>query len=422
MGFDVAEIRGRYTSITNGWTYLNAYECPQLPERVSAALARGMREAALVHVPEPVTAAGAHRRSISRLPTSYSTEFAQSARRAVADLVGVSSAGIVLGPSRIALATRLQQACGLYSLADATGTRGRHSKTKPAHVVVTARGNAVRTPLETGLLEADQVGIAEPDLGTGEIPAWQFTQLVSPATRLVTVDAANPYIGACHDIPRIAATVREQSSALVLVDATAVAPYRAVQVSDFDADILLIDCGKLGGPQVAALAFRDPELLATLDTRYFPADVSPGLLAGVAETIDLHSQMIPQVRGTRRKRLAAGMPQVWEHFAGMAQYLTDSLDSMHALHVFGISGELADLQEEQCDRLPVATFCIPGVPAATILDRLYSQGIVATATPADPVLQAMGLDAHEGAVTVSLAAFNTTQDIDQLLRALASLA
>ena len=38
MAYDVASVRGLYTSLSDGWTYLNAHDCPQIPERVSAAV------------------------------------------------------------------------------------------------------------------------------------------------------------------------------------------------------------------------------------------------------------------------------------------------------------------------------------------------------------------------------------------------
>lgn len=38
--YDVFSVRGLYTSLGDGWTYLNAHDCPQIPERVSAAVAR----------------------------------------------------------------------------------------------------------------------------------------------------------------------------------------------------------------------------------------------------------------------------------------------------------------------------------------------------------------------------------------------
>ena len=43
MVFDVARVRGLYTSLGDGWTYLNAHQLPQVPERVSSGVASAFR-------------------------------------------------------------------------------------------------------------------------------------------------------------------------------------------------------------------------------------------------------------------------------------------------------------------------------------------------------------------------------------------
>ena len=55
MVFDVARVRGLYTSLGDGWTYLSAHAQPQIPERVSSAVARGFRQAPVVEYVEPNT-------------------------------------------------------------------------------------------------------------------------------------------------------------------------------------------------------------------------------------------------------------------------------------------------------------------------------------------------------------------------------
>lgn len=58
MVFDVARVRGLYVSLSDGWTYLNAHESPQIPEKVSGAVARSFRMAPSVAQVEPST--GSH--------------------------------------------------------------------------------------------------------------------------------------------------------------------------------------------------------------------------------------------------------------------------------------------------------------------------------------------------------------------------
>lgn len=72
--------------------------------------------------------------------------------------------------------------------------------------------------------------------------------------------------------------------------------------------------------------------------------------------------------------------------------------------------------------MPRLTFVVHNVPAETVQQRLAANGLVTTVSPNDPLLNAMGVADAGGAVTIGLAPFNTTNDIDQLTRVVASLA
>lgn len=63
-----------------------------------------------------------------------------------------------------------------------------------------------------------------------------------------------------------------------------------------------------------------------------------------------------------------------------------------------------------------------GVPAPTVYERLFDNGIVTTLTRPTPLLTDMGLEEIGGGVTVGLGPFNTYQDIEQVMRVVASLA
>ena len=94
MSFDVAGVRGLYTSLSDGWIYLNAHDCPQVPERVSAAVSRSFRMATAVSRPEP--AGGTHSKPSSGCPEGRAQ--LDDAAVAVADLVGATPERVVLGP------------------------------------------------------------------------------------------------------------------------------------------------------------------------------------------------------------------------------------------------------------------------------------------------------------------------------------
>ena len=152
MAFDVASIRGLYTSLGDGWTYLNAHDAPQIPERVSAAVSRSFRLSASVALPEP--GAGTHSREQLGRPEGES--YVQQARSAVADLVGAAPGRVVLGPSLPALYASLVVALKPLFRRDSS-------------LVL----NGVDRPELTGALARIDAPTkyAQADLATGDLPA-----------------------------------------------------------------------------------------------------------------------------------------------------------------------------------------------------------------------------------------------------------
>lgn len=416
MAYDVASVRGLYTSLSDGWTYLNAHDCPQVPERVSAAVARSFRMATAVAAPE--VNAGSHSRRAWGRPEGET--FVASARHAVADLVGATAERVVLGPSLPVV---------YASLVTAMRPLFRYDS------------SLVVSPLDAPALTAAvrrapaKVRTAHADLGTGELPAWQYAQLIDGSTRLVTLPAAHSLLGTVAPVSQIVDQVRERSRAWVLVDATAYAPYHAVDFDDWGADAIGIDLGALGGPHLAALVVRDTAMFKRMealsgDDRVTGAaklqlDVSPALAGGAAALVDHVADLVPghAGRATRRARLTRSMEQMTVYLDGLRDDLYTFLGTLPAVHIFGVTGEAAS--EASTDRLPRLTFGVRGVPSATVYERLFDNGIVTTLTTpqqATPLLAEMGIEEMGGAVTVGLGPFNTEADVEQLIRVVASLA
>ena len=416
MAYDVASVRGLYTSLSDGWTYLNAHDCPQVPERVSAAVARSFRLATAVAAPE--VNAGSHSRKAMGRPEGEA--FVASARHAVADLVGASAERVVLGPSLPVL---------YASLVTAMAPLFRHDS------------SVVLSPLDALALTAAlrrapaKVRTAQADLGTGEVPAWQYEQLIDGATRLVSLPAAHPQLGTVSSVAQIVDRVRDRSRAWVVVDASAYAPYHAIDCDEWGADIVGLDLGTLGGPHMAALVVRDTAMFKRLealtgDERLSGAaklqlDVSPGLAGGAAALVDHLANLVPHDggRSTRRARLVKAMGETSLYLDGLRDDLYTFLGTLPAVHILGVTGEAASEASE--DRLPRLTFGVQGVPSKTVYERLFDNGIVTTFTApeqATQLLTEMGIEEMGGAVTVGLGPFNTEADVEQLIRVVASLA
>jgi selenocysteine lyase/cysteine desulfurase len=72
-------------------------------------------------------------------------------------------------------------------------------------------------------------------------------------------------------------------------------------------------------------------------------------------------------------------------------------------------------------RIPVVSFALHKVPAERVVQRLADNGILAIADESSRVLDVLGANDIGGAISVGLAHYSTTAEVDQLVRALASL-
>ncbi|MEZ2121886.1 MULTISPECIES: aminotransferase class V-fold PLP-dependent enzyme [unclassified Corynebacterium] len=416
MALDVARVRGLYVSLSDGWTYLNAHELPQIPERVASGVATAFRTSA--SAAQSQVATGTHGLTAPG-GELIGGAHATAARRALADLVGASADRVVLGPNRDVL---------LRSLADAVRPRLRRGGSVILSRFADPSLNGPFTALGAG--EGVTLRWAEPDLGTGEWPAWQYRELVDGSTRLVVVNAAHRLLGTVAPVREIAETVHSRSRAWVLVDASAIAPYRGIDMDEWGADIVLVDCAAFGGPQISALVFRDTTMFPRLDAIWDGApensaaklELGPlptGLLGGVAPAVDHLADLKENARGSRRNRLIASTGELEDYMHFLSLHLIDSLQWLGRLHLLGITGETAGDVYRQ-DRVPRVSLVVPGVAAEVVQQRLLANRLITTVSPSDPLLEQMGAWEAGGSVTVALGPFNTTADIDQLTRAVAS--
>ncbi|MBC3186624.1 aminotransferase class V-fold PLP-dependent enzyme [Corynebacterium sp. zg-331] len=398
MGYDVAGVRGLYSALGDGWTYLNAHEQPQIPERVIAGVARAFRTA-----PTPIRSDGPSRHGhAARLEGDLHV---QAARVAVADLVGATPERVVLGSSLEVLYRNLLT-CMKPML--------RHGSS-----AVVSRLD--RPELSQALVDAiPDVRWAEPDLATGELPAYQYTELVDRSTRLATIPAAHDLVGVVTPVKEIVDAAHQLARLWVLVDASAYAPYRLLDAGEWDADIIALDLAALGGPQLGALIFRDERMIRRLERPERLEDpISAGLAGGVPALVDHLASLATGARGSRRERLRYSMDHLDYYLSDLGRDLVFFLGSLPSVHIVGVSGEAA--AEAHVDRVPRISFAVRDVPARAVYQRLLDNDLYTTMTPHTPLLEAMGIEEIGGAVTVSLAPFSQGHDVDHLTRVVASL-
>lgn len=397
MAYDVARVRGLHPSLGDGWVHFDAPAGMLIPDSVATTVSTAFRRSGASTV-------GAHpsaRRSAAVL---------DAAREAVADLVNADPGGVVLGADRAVL---------LSLLAEASSSRAGLG-----YEVIVSRldDEANIAPwLRAAHRYGAKVKWAEVDIETGELPTWQWESLISKSTRLVAVNSASGTLGGVTDLRAMTKLVHDVG-ALVVVDHSAAAPYRLLDIRETDADVVTVNAHAWGGPPIGAMVFRDPSVMnsfGSVSTNPYatgPARLEIGvhqfgLLAGVVASIEYLAALDESARGSRRERLAVSMQSADAYLNRVFDYLMVSLRSLPLVMLIG-------RPEAQ---IPVVSFAVHKVPADRVVHRLADNGILAIANTGSRVLDVLGVNDVGGAVTVGLAHYSTMAEVDQLVRALASL-
>ncbi|AKS31207.1 cysteine desulfurase-like protein [Mycolicibacterium goodii] len=397
MAYDVARVRGLHPTLGDGWVHFDAQSGMLVPDAVATTVSTAFRGS----MPSALGPHPSARRSAAVLA---------AARQAVADLVNADPRGVVLGPDRAHLLT---------SLAEASSSRVGLGY----EVVVTRLDDEAN--IAPWLRAANRYGAkvkwAEVDIETGELPSWQWEGLIDKPTRLVAIASASSTLGTVTDLREVTKLTHEVGG-LVVVDHSAAAPYRLLDVNEIEADVVALNAVGWGGPPIGALVFRDPGLIDSFGSVSLnPYATGParlelgvhqyGLLAGVVASIEYLSNLDETASGTRRERLEISMQSAGVYMSRLFDYLQTSLRSLPLVMVIG-SPETS---------IPVLSFAVRDVPAERVVQRLADNGVLAIANASSRVLDVIGVNDIGGAVTIGLSHYSTTAEVDQLVRALASL-
>ena len=420
MPYDVAFTRGLYSSLSDGWIYLNGHSAPQIPEKVSSAVATAFRTSAQIVDAEPVT--GSHSRALQQGLLAGSHHVG-SAKKAIADMVGARPDCVFLGPNRESLVAGFIRAMRRRVVRRGAGVVLASSLSSSMYDVALDAVGAHGGVGAQGVQGPVDVRVALADLGSGYVDEQQFVDLVDGSTRLVFIPAAHSLVGTVTDVQAIADIVRSKSRAWTLVDASMLAPYRPINIETLGVDALVVDCAAFGGPQVSALVLRDTSMLKRLEPVGGSLEhgaLSSGLLGGVSAMVDHLASLGGELVGTRRRRLAGALEATAAYVDELNEQLLFALQNLSHVHVVGVSGDAVD-SPPPAGRIGRASFVVPGVDADTVHRRLLNNGVVTEVSPTDRLLEAMGATEAGGSISIGLAPYNTASDITALARALASL-
>ena len=336
MIYEVGPIRATFPALGDGYAYLDSAAGTQMPERVID------------------TIAAAHRAGLSNIgavfPASHrSAEIVAQCRRAVADLVGGTPDGVVLGPDMTTITYRVA-----YAMAKTW---------RPGDEVVVSRLDHdanIRPWVQAAASARATVRWAEIDADTGELPTEQYQELVGERTKLVALTAASNILGSRPDVEAISA-IAHRMGALTYVDGVHATPHGPVDAKAWGADFYATSAYKWCGPHVGAVVAR-PALLECLHPdklvpapngvpERFETGAPFADYAGVTAAVEHLASLTPDLGLSRRKHLLASMDLVQTYERQLFSVLLEGLGEMSHVTLYG----------RAANRAPTTYFRVAGI-------------------------------------------------------------
>jgi cysteine desulfurase family protein (TIGR01976 family) len=408
--FDVASIRSRFPALSvthegRPFVYFDGPGGTQVPATVIDAVSRYYRESNANH-------------GGSFLTSQRSDAISEEAHAAVADLLGVDADEITLGPNMTTLTFHLSRSIvAAMKPGDEIVISGLDHQANVDPWIAAARDSEVI------------VRTWEPSLDDCTLRLEDLDAILNERTRLVAVGWASNAVGTINPIAAVAKRAHAVG-AWVYVDAVHAAPHLPLDARAVDADFVACSVYKFFGPHVGAV-YGKRELLAKLPAyKVRPADhkfetgtqsfeSQAGTVAAIEYLADVGASYGDAPEGaSRSEKVAAGMRAIRAYELDLYRYLAGRLASIEGVSIVGLT---ADTDMER--RTPTAAITIEGVTPRAAAERLGEQGIAVWDGDfyATGLIERLGL-APEGVVRIGLTHYNTREEVDRLIEALAGIA
>jgi cysteine desulfurase family protein (TIGR01976 family) len=257
---------------------------------------------------------------------------------------------------------------------------------------------------------------------TYEYNLSQLDNLLTARTKLVAVNYASNVIGTINDVRTISTRAKAVGS-LVFVDAVQYAPHGVIDVQDIGCDFLVCSAYKFYGPHYGILwgkldvleSLRPYKVRTAPDTapdKFETGTKSREAIAGVLGAIE-HFAWLGGEQGTRRERIVAGMSAVRDYEHELTLHLLNRLQEIDAVTVHG----------KREGRVPTLALTISGRTPAEVAKALGAHKINVWHGHNygwEPVKR-LGLLETGGILRVSLAQYNTLEEIDYFLEKLVAV-
>lgn len=252
--------------------------------------------------------------------------------------------------------------------------------------------------------------------------------LLSEKTRYVAMTHASNILGSVNPVAEVARKVHAVGGKLC-IDAVAYAPHRLVDVQASGADYYVFSFYKTFGPHFAVLWGKREALLELPSLNHFfigqeviPYKLQPGNLnyelsygcIGISDyLIDIGQRL--GASGTPRQLMQAAFDAFEVQEDLLAETLLAFLRETPGVRIIGKSRVTGG------DRVPTISFVVDGVQSEDIVRRVdnHRMGIRFGDFYARRLIEQLGLTRHGGVVRVSIAHYNSVDELNRLVEHLA---
>jgi cysteine desulfurase family protein (TIGR01976 family) len=254
-----------------------------------------------------------------------------------------------------------------------------------------------------------QAGI---DMDACTVDVEQFASLLSSRTRIAAFGWASNGAGTINDVERLVALCRD-AGAMSYVDAVHYAPHGRIDVAALGCDFLVCSAYKFFGPHVGVLYGRRDLLARHRPYKVRPAPDEP---PHSWETGTINLEGIAGTDAAMRYLEELGMDRVAAYERDLSRRLVDGLEAIAGVTLYGTR----DLDR----RCPTAVFTVEGRTPAEVSATLAGDGIFVWDGNyyALELMQRLGLEESGGAVRVGAVHYNTAEEVELFLEAVAAVA
>lgn len=250
-------------------------------------------------------------------------------------------------------------------------------------------------------------------------------RLLSPRTTWVAMTHASNILGTVNPVAEVAQRAHAVGARLC-VDAVAYAPHRLVDVQASGADAYVFSFYKVFGPHYAVLWLKRDLLLGLPSLNHYfigpevvPYKLQPGNVnyelsygcIGISDYL-VHVGNTLGAIGTERQKMQAAFDAFEAHENLLAERLLAYLRSKPSVRVIGHDSATNG------QRVPTISFVAGQQSSEAIVRHVdqYGIGIRFGDFYAKRLIEALGLQAQGGVVRVSIAHYNTLDEIDRLIQ------